>query len=176
MIKLEDFKMKCLNDITSGNIKEGEMVFIKPTTQKLSIKDLKSLIIPDIKINKYFYYRKNIRLSKILHSTYEVEIIDKSLFNAELLRVENGKVLQYIDNDKIVTELEYTRKESDKEYYNRVLSDLENALHVFDHKHYDKRFFIDGMDDNDKLLYTEIIIDNIKFMICEIDKLLKSLN
>ena len=99
---------------------KGNLLVFKPTVGEHKTIELSTTCnLPDINYNKHFYRPKTFRLSRILHETDQLEIIDyKTLFPEEM---KQGTIEQYIGDGVIVTELVYNSQESEKAFLKRVL-------------------------------------------------------
>ena len=145
---------------------KGNLLVFKPTAgEHKTIELLTNCSLPDINYNKHFYRPKTFRLSKILHETDELEIIDyKNMFPEEM---KQGTIEQYIGEGVIVTELCYDSQESEKAFLKRVLKELEQSLEVYSKAHYSTRFYLKEYADDTQheLDFTKIVLDNLKQVI-----------
>lgn len=146
---------------------KGNLLVFKPTVgEHKTIDLLTNCDLPDINYNKHFYRPKTFRLSRVLHETDVLEIIDyKTLFPEEM---KLGTIEQYIGDGVIVTELNYTVTEDEKSFLKRVLKELEQSLDFYSKdKHYATRFYLKEYSDNlqHKLDFTQIVLENLKQVI-----------
>lgn len=146
---------------------KGNLLVFKPTVgEHKTIEILTNCSLPDINYNKHFYRPKTFRLSRVLHETDELEIIDyKTLFAEEM---KQGTIEQYIGEGVIVTELCYDSQESEKAFLKRVLKELEQSLAFYSKdKHYETRFYLKeyANDTQHKIDFTQIVLDNLKQVI-----------
>ena len=146
---------------------KGNLLVFKPTVgEHKTIEILTNCNLPDINYNRHFYRPKTFRLSRTLHETDELEIIDyKTLFAEEM---KQGTIEQYIGDGIIVTELYYDSQESEKSFLKRVLKELEQSLAFYSKdKHYATRFHLKEHSDDmqHKLDFTQIVLENLKQVI-----------
>ena len=146
---------------------KGKLLVFKPTAgEHQTVELLTNCSLPDINYNKHFYRPKTFRLSRILHETDELEIIDyKTLFAEEM---KQGTIEQYIGDGIIVTELCYDSQESEKAFLIHVLKMLEQSLAFYSKdKHYSTRFYLKeyAEDTQHKIEFTKIVLDNLKQVI-----------
>ena len=146
---------------------KGKLLVFKPTVGDHKTVDLlTNCNLPDINYNKHFYRPRTFRLSKILHETDELEIIDyKTIFAEEM---KQGTIEQYIGDGVIVTELLYDSSEDEKAFLKRVLKELEQSLSFYSKdKHYATRFYLKEYADDvqHKLDFTQIVLENLKQVI-----------
>ena len=146
---------------------KGNLLVFKPTVGEHKTVDLlNNCSLPDINYNKHFYRHKTFRLSRVLHETSVLEIIDyKTIFPEEM---KQGTIEQYIGDGVIVTELSYTVTEDEKSFLKRVLKELEQSLGFYSKdKHYATRFYLREYADDaqHKIDFTKIVLDNIKQVI-----------
>ena len=145
---------------------KGNLLVFKPTVgEHKTIELLTNCSLPDINYNKHFYRPKTFRLSRTLHETDELEIIDyKTIFAEEM---KQGTIEQYIGDGVIVTELVYDSQESEKAFLKRVLSELEQSLAFYSKDHYSTRFYLKEYADDaqHKIDFTKIVLDNLKQVI-----------
>ena len=165
-MKLDIYKITAKEQVLRYDNK-GNLLVFKPTTgEHKTIDFLTNCSLPDTNYNKYFYRPKTFRLSRILHETDELEIIDyKTLFAEEM---KQGIIEQYIGDGVIVTELSYASQESEKAFLKRVLRELEQSLAFYSKdKHYATRFYLKeyAEDAQHKIDFTKIVLDNLKQVI-----------
>ena len=146
---------------------KGNLLVFKPTTGEHQTLDfLSSCNLPDINYNKHFYRPKTFRLSRVLHETDVLEIIDyKTMFAEEM---KQGTIEQYIGDGVIVTGLVYDSQESEKAFLKRVLKELEQSLDFYSKdKHYATRFYLKEYADDaqHKIDFTRIVLENLKQVI-----------
>ena len=145
---------------------KGNLLVFKPTVgEHQTIELLINCNLPDINYNKHFYRPKTFRLSRTLHETDNLEIIDyKTLFAEEM---KQGTIEQYIGDGVIVTELCYDSQESEKAFLNRVSKELEQSLAFYSKDHYSTRFYLKeyAEDTQHKIDFTKIVVDNLKQVI-----------
>ena len=145
---------------------KGNLLVFKPTVGEHKTVDLLiNCSLPDINYNKHFYRPKTFRLSRILHETDELEIIDYKTLFAEEMKL--GTIEQYIGDGVIITELVYASQESEKAFLKRVLSELEQSLAFYSEDHYSTRFYLKEYADDaqHKIDFTRIVLDNLKQVI-----------
>lgn len=160
MINLNEYTVNENNVYQLVNIEKGFILNPFVSYKGWSkIDDLCNVVLPDINFNAKFYRKKNIQLSKILHKTSELKIIDVSLFN-DVVKEYNGKVEQYIGDGEIITELSYSVKEDSQTFLNRAIKELEASYKFYSQHDYEKRFFIEGMSDNERVTFTKIVLNN----------------
>lgn len=165
MINLNEYTVNESNVSQLVNIEKGFILNPFVSYKGWSkIDDLCNVILPNINFNAKFYRKKNIQLSKILHKTSELEIIDISLFN-DVVNEYNGKIEQYIGNGEIITELSYSVKEDSQAFLNRVIKELDASYKFYSVKGYEKRFSIAGMSDDDCVAFTKVVLNNALFLI-----------
>lgn len=121
-------------------------------------------ILPNIEINAKFYRPKYLRKYKVLHKTDELEIVDVDLFKDEAEKL-NGTIEQYIGDGEIVTELRYEVKESSEVFLKRVLKELQASYLFYSRKGYEKRFYIEDMEDQQREQFTKIVLNNALIII-----------
>ena len=165
-MKLDQYKITAKEQAIRYDNK-GNLLVLKPTAgEHKTIELLTNCSLPDISYNKHFYRPKTFRLSRILHETDELEIIDyKTLFAEEM---EQGTIEQYIGDGVIITELYYESQESEKAFLKRVLIELEQSLAFYSKdKHYSTRFYLKEYteDTQHKIDFTKIRLDNLKQVI-----------
>ena len=146
---------------------KGNLLVFKPTAgEHKTVNLLINCSLPDINYNRHFYRPKTFRLSRVLHETDKLEIIDyKTLFAEEM---KQGTIEQYIGDGAIITELVYDSQESEKAFLKRVLSELEQSLAFYSKdKHYATRFHLKEYSDDTqhKIDFTKIVLDNLKQVI-----------
>ena len=146
---------------------KGNLLVFKPTAgEHKTIELLTNCILPDINYNKHFYRPKTFRLSRTLHETDELEIIDyKTMFPEEM---KKGTIEQYIGEGVIITCLNYNVLEDEKSFLKRVLKELEQSLAFYSKdKHYATRFYLKeyAEDTQHKIDFTQIVLDNLKQVI-----------
>lgn len=160
MINLNEYTVNKNNASRLVNIEKGFILNPFVSYKGWSkIDDLCNVFLPDINFNAKFYRKKNIQLSKILHKTSELEIIDVSLFD-DIANEYNGKIEQYIGDGEIITELYYSVKEDSQTFLNRVIKELEASYKFYSTKGYEKRFSIAGTGDDDCIAFTKIVLNN----------------
>lgn len=128
------------------------------------ISSLCNPILPNIEINAKFYRPKSLHKSKVLHATDELEIVDVSLFKDEVAAV-NGTIEQYISDGEIITELSYHVKETKEVFLKRALKELEASYLFYSKQGYEKRFYIEGMEDTQREEFTKIVLNNALIII-----------
>lgn len=128
------------------------------------LNELAKVTLPNIEVNAKFYRKKNIHRTKTLHTTEELEIVDVSLFQEEASKL-NGTVEQYIGDGEIVTELRYSAREDSEAYLKRVKNELLNSYLFYSKKVYERRFFIEGMNDSEKEQFTNLVLSNAQTII-----------
>jgi len=165
-MSLDQYKITSKEQVLRYDNK-GNLLVFKPTVgEHKTIELLNNCNLPDINYNKHFYRPKTFRLSRILHETDELEIIDyKTLFVEEM---KKGTIEQYIGDGVIVTELSYDSQESEKAFLKRVLKELEQSLAFYSKdKHYATRFYLKEYADDaqHKIDFTKIVLDNLKQVI-----------
>ena len=143
---------------------KGNLLVFKPIAgEQKTVDFLTNCNLPDINYNKYFYRPNSFRLSRILHKTNQLEIIDyKTIFSEEM---KQGTIRQYIGEGIIVTELWYDSQESEKAFLKRVLIELEKSLAFYSKdKHYATRFYLKEYADDaqHKIDFTKIVLGNLK--------------
>lgn len=126
--------------------------------------ELSKVMLPNIEVNAKFYRKKNIHRTKVLHVTDELEIIDVSLFKDEADKL-NGNIEQYIGDGEIITELNYSVREDNEVYLKRVKNELLNSYLFYSKKGYERRFYIEGMSDNEKEQFTSLVLSNAQTII-----------
>ena len=146
---------------------KGNLLVFKPTVGEHKTVDLlTNCSLPDINYNKHFYRPKTFRLSRTLHETDNLEIIDyKTMFPEEM---KQGTIEQYIGDGVIVTELYCDSQESEKAFLKRVLKELEQSLEFYSkNNHYATRFHLKEYSDDTqhKLDFTQIVLENLKQVI-----------
>ena len=146
---------------------KGNLLVFKPTAgEHKTIELLTNCNLPDINYNKHFYRPKTFRLSRTLHETDQLEIIDyKTVFAEEM---KQGTIEQYIGNGVIITCLNYNVLEDEKSFLKRVLKELEQSQAFYsEHKHYATRLYLKeyAEDAQHKIEFTKIVLDNIKQVI-----------
>ena len=146
---------------------KGNLLVFKPTVGEHKTVDLLiNCSLPDINYNKHFYRPKTFRLSRVLHETDKLEIIDYKIMFAE--EMKQGTIEQYIGDGVIVTELYYDSQESEKEFLKRVIKELEQSLAFYSKdKHYATRFHLKeySEDMQHKIDFTQIVLENLKQVI-----------
>ena len=165
-MNLDQYKITSKKQALRYDNKCNLLVF-KPTTGEHQTLDfLSSCNSPDINYNKHFYRTKTFKLSKVLHETDQLEIIDyKTMFSEEM---KQGTIEQYIGDGVIVTELVYDSQESEKAFLKRVLKELEQSLDFYSKdKHYATRFYLKEYADDaqHKIDFTRIVLENLKQVI-----------
>lgn len=161
MINLDDYTVNESNVSQLVNVEKGFILnpFVSYKGWR-KIDDLCNVVLPDINFNAKFYRKKNIQLSKILHKTSELKIIDLSLFD-DVANEYNGKIEQYIGDGEIITELYYSVKEDSQTFLTRVIKELEASYKFYSAKGYEKRFSIAGMSDDECNTFTKIVLNNV---------------
>ncbi len=154
---------------------KGNLLVFKPTVgEHRTIDLLSNCDLPNMEFNKYFYRPKIYNLSKILHETDTLEIIDyKTVFAEEL---KQGDIKQYIGDGVIITELIYPRQETKTQFLTRVLKELNQSLSFYGKdKHYATRFYLKELqhDTQHKIDFTSIVLDNIRQVIRYVEDELK---
>lgn len=124
-----------------------------------TIEELTNAVLPEPSLNAKFYRKKNIHLYKTLHKTSELEIIDISLFD-DVVKEYNGKIEQYIGDGEIITELSYSVKEDSQTFLKRTIKELESGYKYYSQYGYEKRFSIAGMNDDECIAFTKIVLNN----------------
>ena len=146
---------------------KGNLLVFKPTVGEHKTTDLlTNCSLPDINYNKHFYRPKTFRLSRTLHETDNLEIVDYKTLFAEEMKL--GTIEQYIGDGVIVTELIYDSQENEKAFLKRALKELEQSLAFYSKdKHYATRFHLKEYSDDTqhKLDFTQIVLENIKQVI-----------
>lgn len=165
MINLNEYTVNENNVSQLVNIEKGFILNPFVSYKGWSkIDDLCNVVLPDINFNAKFYRKKNIQLCKTLHKTSELEIIDISLFD-DVVNEYNGKVEQYIGNGEIITELSYSVKEDSQAFLNRVIKELDSSYKYYSQHIYEKRFFIQGMNADECIAFTKIVLNNALVLI-----------
>lgn len=105
-----DYKITSKDDVFRTDNK-GELLILKPTIGKhVPLSVLRECNLPDLNYNKYFFRPKTYNVSKVLHETSDLVIIDyKEMFTEEM---KQGTIEQYIGDGVIITELTYSAKET----------------------------------------------------------------
>ena len=165
-MNLDEYKITAKEQALQIDSK-GRLLVFKPTVGEHQTLDfLTNCNLPDIKYNKYFYRPNSFRLSRILHKTNQLEIIDyKTVFAEEM---KQGTIEQYIGDGVIITCLDYTVLEDEKSFLKRVLKDLEQLLTFYSKdKHYATRFYLKeyAEDTQHRVEFTQIVLDNLKQVI-----------
>ena len=165
-MKLDQYKITVKEQALRYDSK-GNLLAFKPTAgEHKTIEFLSGCELPNTEYNKHFYRPKTFRLTKILHETDELEIIDyKTLFAEEM---KQGTIEQYIGDGVIITELCYDSQESEKSFLKRVSKELEQSLAFYSKdKHYATRFYLKeyAEDTQHKIAFTKIVLDNLKQVI-----------
>lgn len=165
MINLSDYEVTTNNVHHLVNIELGFILnpFIGYKGWN-KIEDLCSATLPDINYNAKFYRKKNIPKCKTLHKTSELEIINIDQFKAEVDSC-NGEIEQYIGDGEIITELTYFVEESSETYLKRVIKELESSYDFYSKRGYEKRFYIEGMTDIEKIDFTKLVLNNALILI-----------
>ena len=145
----------------------GCLLVFKPTVgQHQTLDFLSSCNLPNIEYNKHYFRPKALNKTKVLHETDRLEIIDyKTMFAEEM---KKGTIEQYIGDGVIITCLNYTVLEDEKEFLKRVLKELEQSLSFYSKdRHYATRFHLKEYSDNlrHKLDFTQIVLENLKQVI-----------
>lgn len=160
MINLSDYEVT--ND-NIGNLVNVELgLILNPFVSYKGwskIETLCNIILPNIDYNAKFYRKKNIHKCKTLHTTNELEIIDIEQFKSEVDN-HNGEIEQYIGDGEIITELTYFVKEDSKAYLKRIIKELKESYNFYSKRGYERRFYIEGMTDLEKVDFTKLVLSN----------------
>lgn len=165
MVSLKDYEVTQENIQHLVNIEAG--FILNPFVSYKGwpkLGELSKVKLPNIEVNAKFYRKKNIHRTKVLHTTNELEIVDVSLFQDEVRKL-NGTIEQYIGDGEIITELSYSVREDSEAYLNRVKNELLSSCLYYSRKGYERRFFIKGMNDSEKEQFTNLVLSNAQTII-----------
>lgn len=165
-MNLDQYKVTCKEHALRLD-SNGKLLILKPTAAHHQTTEfLSKCALPDINFNKHFFRPKTLHLTKVLHETEELEIIDyKTVFAEEL---KKGTIEQYVGDGVIITELTYTVLEAQDVFLKRVLGELKQSLKFYSRdKHYATRFYLEDFKDSEqhKIDFTQIVLDNLKQVI-----------
>ena len=154
-----------LNEDQVFSVMSGKLCIIRPQVAPFKpMQEIANASLPNMEYNRYYFRQRTNVAEKILHKTYNVEIIDyEALFPNEC---KQGKIVQYIQDDAIITALEYTTLESEAVFIKRVLHELNSTIKYFSDDHQKTRFFLEGMiEQSDKEKFTQIVLTNLNTVV-----------